>query len=344
MHYVLGYLQGLLLREKTPDLGYMVLSDFNELKRTDFFRSQEYLHGQSIRDICLSDPNAIKVALALPPGAIASLDGSLAVGISRGDQVRREAFRQLKFLAPALLISQDYNYVSTLERGLVLNAVLSVKILLRHVLQEVNTTAYARYIMLDLPCILSQKKLNINEYFERSHAELLDREKEGFCNMESPFDADLLPVFSDQAREYLRLGKFRNFHDFENELAAQIVQRDALKGPERERNIEVEHHFIDFQELQIGEKLRKRGLAIEKRLRFDDLYYARLLASNPENREFFLKETAQKLIDLQYIRAKKVFVALFACYCIGFCLPFVLIVFAEDPGLHLAMGRICLVS
>jgi hypothetical protein len=127
-------------------------------------------------------------------------------------------------------------------------------------------------------------------------------------------------------------------------LAAQIVQRDALKGPERERNIEVEHHFIDFQELQIGEKLRKRALATEKRLRFDDLYYARLLASNPENREFFLKETAQKLIDLQYIQAKKVFGVLFACYCIGFCLPFVLIVFAEDPGLHLAMGRICLVS
>ena len=85
MHNVLSYLQDLVLREKTPDLGYMLLRDFNELKQIDFFRSQEYLHGQSICDICLSDPNAIKLSLALDPSTIASLDGSLVVEISRGD-------------------------------------------------------------------------------------------------------------------------------------------------------------------------------------------------------------------------------------------------------------------
>ena len=70
----------------------------------------------------------------------------------------------------------------------------------------------------DLPCILSQKKLNINEFFERSHAELLEREKEGFCNMEIPFVAEMLPVFSDQLSDYTRMNKFRNFHDFEYEM------------------------------------------------------------------------------------------------------------------------------
>lgn len=103
--------------------------------------------------------------------------------------------------------------------------------------------------MLDLPCILTQKKLNINEFFERSHAELLEREREGFCNMETVFEEDMLPVFSDKPRDYLRLGKFKNFHDFKGELASQILQRDAKKGFEIERNIEVEHMFIDFQEL-----------------------------------------------------------------------------------------------
>lgn len=101
--------------------------------------------------------------------------------------------------------------------------------------------------MLDLPCILSQKKLNINEFFERSHTELLEREREGFCNMETMFSSDdLLPVFSDEACEYLRVGKFRNFHEFQNEMTTKILQRDNQKDPKTERNVEVEHHFIDF--------------------------------------------------------------------------------------------------
>lgn len=67
--------------------------------------------------------------------------------------------------------------------------------------------------------------------------------------METPFEEDLLPVFSDLPKQYLRIGKFKNFHDFKGELAAQILQREAQKSSEIERNIEVEHLYIDFQEL-----------------------------------------------------------------------------------------------
>jgi len=149
---------------------------------------------------------------------IGSIEGSIIKNISKGDKVRRDAFQQIKFYNENLIIAQDLNYISTIERGLYQNAVLSVKIILRHIFQDINSIEYARFIMGDLPCILSQKKLNINEFFERSHTELLERENEGFCNMEIPFIADMLPVFSDQLSDYTRMNKFRNFHDFEYEM------------------------------------------------------------------------------------------------------------------------------
>lgn len=37
---------------------------------------------------------------------------------------------------------------------------------------------------MDLPKILNQKKLTINEFFDRSYAELRDKEDKLFCNME----------------------------------------------------------------------------------------------------------------------------------------------------------------
>jgi hypothetical protein len=110
-----------------------VLNNFNDLKKSDFFRCQEFLHGQSICDICLSDPNSIKSALTMDNSKIGSIDGSIIKNISKGDKVRRDAFQQIKFYNENLIIAQDLNYISTFERGLYQNAVLSVKIILRHI-------------------------------------------------------------------------------------------------------------------------------------------------------------------------------------------------------------------
>ena len=48
---------------RKPSLDYMLMNTFDSLKKTDFFSSQEILKGQSICDICLSDPVSIKYAL-----------------------------------------------------------------------------------------------------------------------------------------------------------------------------------------------------------------------------------------------------------------------------------------
>ena len=46
----------IMLSMRIPDLEYLVLNSFDELKRTDFFRPQEILLGKSICDICLTEP------------------------------------------------------------------------------------------------------------------------------------------------------------------------------------------------------------------------------------------------------------------------------------------------
>ena len=44
--------------------------------------------------------------------------------------------------------------------------------------------------------------------------------------------------------------------------------------------------------MQIGEKLRNQEAYIKGKLKFNNLYYARLLSQNPEeNLDFYLKET-----------------------------------------------------
>ena len=48
---------------RIPDLSFVTLNDFADIKKQDFFRTQEMLLGKSIMEICLSDPESVKEAL-----------------------------------------------------------------------------------------------------------------------------------------------------------------------------------------------------------------------------------------------------------------------------------------
>jgi len=48
---------------RAPDLEFLTLNDFEDTKRSDFFRTQEILFGKSIMDINLSEPDSVRVAL-----------------------------------------------------------------------------------------------------------------------------------------------------------------------------------------------------------------------------------------------------------------------------------------
>ena len=65
VYQVLRQVQLIMLGMRTPDLEFLALNDFDDIKKSDFFRMQEILYGKSIMDICLSDPEAIRESLNL---------------------------------------------------------------------------------------------------------------------------------------------------------------------------------------------------------------------------------------------------------------------------------------
>ena len=64
---------------------------------------------------------------------------------------------------------------------------------------------------------------------------------------------------------------------------------------------EIEHSFIDFKFLTIGEKIRHASEP-EKlaKLKYDHEYFANLIIEQEENSEFFMQSSINKLIDFQF--------------------------------------------
>jgi len=74
--------------------------------------------------------------------------------------------------------------------------------------------------------------------------------------METVFVDAELPVFSDEPTEYIQLQSFKNSHNVQNELKDMIHDRDKQKKNDSLKNYEVEHFYINFTFLIIGEKIR----------------------------------------------------------------------------------------
>lgn len=165
--------------------------------------------------MCLSDPYSIREGLETKKEDIWSIEGAIVDDLTDGDQVRRQTFMQVGFYQKNMILSQDFNFKTSVERGLDQNAIKSVKMLIRQIFEKINTFEYGHLIMMDLPYILASKKLLINEFFERSFAEMQNkRSGDGFCNMEVPFSSHELPVFSDVALEHFVCKDFDNFHNY----------------------------------------------------------------------------------------------------------------------------------
>ena len=102
----------------------------------------------------------------------------------QGDKVRRECFKKTGFIPDNLIFTVDLNLKSTVERGILQNNIKSVKLIFEQIFTKVNRPEYNQIFMMDLPKILDQKKLVINEFFDRSYTELQTQETDMFCNME----------------------------------------------------------------------------------------------------------------------------------------------------------------
>lgn len=81
-----------MLGMKRPDLNYISLNNFEDMKANDFFQCQELLGGKSICDISLNDPYSISIAVERWESMSKTCTGSIINFISKGDNVRRQTF------------------------------------------------------------------------------------------------------------------------------------------------------------------------------------------------------------------------------------------------------------
>ena len=82
----------------------------------------------------------------------------------------------------------------------------------------------------------------------------------------------MLPMISDKEQEHLKILEIKNIFDLQNDMYKQIKQRQKQKRP-ADLVIEVEHKFIDFQVLVIGEKMRNP----DQEFNLDDSVLAELM-------------------------------------------------------------------
>ena len=112
--------------------------------------------------------------------------------------------------------------------------------------------------MLELPTImgLDEDISSIYGYFHRTDQEL-EEEAEEFCAIENNLNHEDLPVISHTKYESIYVNEFDNFSHPKHEYVQKILDREQNRGPIlRSMDIPIEHKFIDFQPLIIGEKIR----------------------------------------------------------------------------------------
>ena len=182
--HMLSTLEDRVLQLKILDLKYLLMIEFEKIRGHDFFIGQEILCGQSICDLSLSDPLSIQNAFKYIQAGGYHDDQTIIKRILMRDKVRLETFKKAGFVKDNLITSIDFNMKSTIERGIEQGSIKSVKQILNHIFKKININLYTPILMMDLPKILSQKKLTINEFFDRSYAEMQDSEETQFCNME----------------------------------------------------------------------------------------------------------------------------------------------------------------
>jgi len=90
----------------------------------------------SISDICISDFNSFCKALVNYKPDELDIKQSIIEDLVNGDHARQQAFIELNFYPKNMIINHDFNFDTTLNRGLKLNSLKSVKYLLNYLFEH----------------------------------------------------------------------------------------------------------------------------------------------------------------------------------------------------------------
>jgi len=98
----------------------------------------------------------------------------------------------------------------------------------------------------------------------------------------------------------------------------------------------VEHAYMDFTKLIVGDKIRAiaQGQSHEE-VRFDDIYLSQLLLRSGEhNQTLYQCESIQKVVDYQWVEASKMLRIFFFVYVLLYSLPISASLFTADEQAH----------
>lgn len=246
----------------------------------DYFKTQEMLFGKSMVDIQLNDDNSIKLALNQSDEVIQDNSKTVMFNLLESNPERRKQYVEQNRLKKNLIVSLDFNFVSPLQRGFKLNAELSIEALLSKIF-AIDSVDYHHILSLVMPLVLQQDNIsNIFSFFSRDKGQ----GQRDVCNLERFLRDPKLPLKSDEEVEAFQLATFKDFNTFQAEVMDRIMQRDKKKDDRRqEKNIPVEHTYMDFQYMIIGKKLNYDKDSYENKgtkFVFDDLYLANMMIQN----------------------------------------------------------------
>ena len=125
-----------------------------------------------------------------------------------------------------LIIQIDLNFMGILERAFKLNSHRSIKMILNQILIVQDAHKYRQLLMYDLPIIMENKYIRIDEFFNisRTIEQKTTSQEYGGCNMEVQLENQMmeLPMFSDHEFESYKVKDFASILRIEDDICHEI--------------------------------------------------------------------------------------------------------------------------
>ena len=105
-----------------------------------------------------------------------------------------------------------------------------------------------------------------------------------------------------------------------------MIQKEDPDYEEEREMLTMQHTFIDFSYLIIGQKLDKfrKNPESDEVYDFDSLELSRLMSLCAENEQLIGQQSIQRIIDNQYKVSRPVYINFFRAYAAFFMFPFIL--------------------
>ena len=68
--------------------------------------------------------------------------GSILDSLVRDDQVRKQTFKERHFYPKTMIVHYDLNFVGTIERAIKFKYFISLRMIIDHIFDEINTNDY----------------------------------------------------------------------------------------------------------------------------------------------------------------------------------------------------------